>query len=183
MQSVYDASSFSECAILLHNGRLFDFLLPDASVIDIELVAHALSNLCRFTGHTREYYSVAQHSVLVSSLLPTDLAFAGLLHDAGEALIGDVSKPLQAIVSGYKPVKERVEKAVFEHFGIPWPLPKAVKRADRAALLFEMRDLFGYDDRMLEEFSEEFQVEPIRPMQPKEARQAFLRRYSELGGA
>ena len=144
-------------------------------------MAHALSNLCRFTGHTREYYTAAQHSVLVNSLLPAELAFAGLLHDAGEALIGDVSGPLQAAVRGYKPVKERVEKAVFEHFGLPWPLPKAVKRADQAALIFEMRDLFGYHDVMLEEFSEAFPVGPIRPMQPKEARQAFLRRYSELG--
>ena len=183
MQSIYDDSSVSNCAILLRNGRYFDFHSPDPSVMDIELVAHVLSNLCRFTGHTREYYSVAQHSVLVSSLTPSEWRFAGLLHDAGETFIGDVSRPLQTVVSDYRSVKERVEKVVFAHFGIPWPLPGAVSHADRAALIFEMRDLFGYEDRLLKKFSKEFQVDPIRPMQPAEAREAFLRRYSELGGA
>src|SRR3954465_12827051 len=87
--------------------------------IDIEDVAHSLSQICRFAGHTRTHYSVAQHSVLLSLLddLPWHLQKAALLHDASEAYMGDVPRPIKQILSGYKEVEDKIQSVIGVHFG------------------------------------------------------------------
>ena len=80
-------------------GRSVDLLNPRPEQICIDDVAHALANLCRFTGHTDRHYSVAQHSVMVARSCPPELALQGLLHDAHEAYIGDWSAPLKRSLS------------------------------------------------------------------------------------
>ena len=78
-------------AIQTNKGEFFDFLKPSEYTPTIFEVGYALSNLCRFTGHVEEFYSVAQHSVLVSLIVPQHLAYEGLMHDCAEAFVGDVS--------------------------------------------------------------------------------------------
>lgn len=82
--------------ILTQSGQQFDLLRPTASMIKPVDIAHALSRLCRFNGHTRAHYSVAQHSLIVASLVPVEHQLVALLHDAPEAYIGDMTRPLKA---------------------------------------------------------------------------------------
>lgn len=167
--------------ILIHSGRYFDLIDCDTNTFVIEDIAQALSNICRFTGHTREFYSVAQHSVLCSLLVPPADALAALLHDAAEAFIGDVSRPLKQMLPDYRAVERRIEKAVFTRLGVRLPLPDSVKHADLVMLATEQRDLMpAHNDRWLILRGIEPRPERINPWSPKFARWAFLDRYMDL---
>src|ERR1017187_6756440 len=116
----------SERFIQTYTGKVFDFDDPQPEQIDILDIAHALSNLCRFGGHTRWHYSVAQHSIYVSRLCglgalapvwPMD-ALYGLLHDAAEAYCVDVPRPIKNELTGYTEIEGRVHAAVYAKLGL-----------------------------------------------------------------
>ncbi len=125
-----------------------------AGDIHIDDIIHALGNICRFTGHTTGHYSVAQHSCLVAYNLPAHLRLAGLLHDAAEAYVGDVSQPVKLMLdhaSGgrennpFRALERNAEDAIAEHFGFDVALfsHPLVKEADMRALATEARDIMS----------------------------------------
>lgn len=120
-----------------YSGRQFWPIDPRPEDLEIEDIAHALSLLCRFNGHCLRFYSVAEHSVLVARLVPAELRLTALLHDASEAYIADVPRPLKPYLPGYKEAEEAVERAVAERYGTAYPMPVEIKRADNAMLAAE----------------------------------------------
>lgn len=172
--------------ITMVNGRYMNLIKPFKSDVDVNVIAHALSNLCRFTGHVRQFYSVAQHSVSVSYLVPPEHALQGLLHDAAEAYIGDVSSPLKTLLPDYREIEHRVEQAVWGAFSLPERLHSSVKYADLVMLATEKRDLMPVSPEGDDTWSILDEVEalpsPILPMVPEIARAHFLARFRELSG-
>ncbi len=166
--------------IALHGGGYLDFLDPDSCEFTIDGIAHGLSMVCRFAGQTKYFYSVAQHSVLVSRIVPPEDALAGLMHDAPEAFLGDVTRPLKMLLPEYRPVYKRVEESIFCRFNIPNPLPQSVKDADLAMLAIEQIRLMGHK----EEWATTEGVKPAnitwRCLSPEFAKQEFIARYSEM---
>lgn len=129
-------------SILLRSGRYFDLTDPDPELVSIDDIAPALARLCRFTGHGA-FYSVAEHSVRVSYLVPPQLALWGLMHDAAEAYLGDVSAPLKSLLPDYRAIEDRIEPVVFGAFGLTGPIPAEVKEADMLSLTIEKRHVLG----------------------------------------
>lgn len=106
--------------IQTYTGRRLDLVAPHPDQIDIEDIAHALAIQARFNGHTREPYSVAQHSVLVSHLVPPEHAFEGLMHDSPEFGVGDVVSPLKRQLAGFSLIEARVWRAIAEKYRLPF---------------------------------------------------------------
>ncbi|WP_455852723.1 HD family hydrolase [Pantoea endophytica] len=167
--------------ICTNSQKHFSFVDPVREAICIEDIACALSNICRFTGHLDQFYSVAQHSVLCSKLVPAKFAFEALMHDAAEAYINDIAAPLKAMLPDYKAIEHRVEMAVRHNFNIPVRMSECVKHADMVMLATERRD-FDLDDGTVWQCLEGITPADftIFPLTPKQARAEFLNRFDEL---
>lgn len=167
-----------------YTGRRVDLFDPKPEQIDIEDIAHALSMQCRFGGHTREFYSVAQHSVIVAMAVPVQLAFVGLMHDATEAYIGDMVRPLKQELPGFKVAEDAIWGAVCQRWpDLPIALPREVKLADMRALATEARDMLPGGPRDWESI---IGVEPfplvIQPQSQADAKRMFLHAFNSLSG-
>lgn len=123
--------------IQTYRGRQFWPLDPRAAEIDIFEIAHALAQLCRFGGHCRRFYSVAEHCVLLSHAVPREHALAALLHDAAEAYLVDLPRPIKHMLPAYIAAERAIEAAVAERFELPFPLPDIVGEFDRRILTDE----------------------------------------------
>lgn len=132
-------------SILTSTGKWFDVLKPDPSLIDIQDIAGALSKLCRFGGHCREFYSVAEHSILAAEMMrqryannPILIRWA-LLHDASEAYLVDIPRPAKRQLNEYIKIEDEIQRAVAERFCLPWPMPQEVHEIDHSILSLELR--------------------------------------------
>lgn len=137
-----------------YTGGRFDILDPQASQVKLLDIAAQLAKICRFGGACTTFYSVAQHSVEVAELLPPEWQGYGLLHDAHEMIVGDITSPVkQAIHAVYHRkapldiLVRRIDAAIHHAFGLAYPLPPrieaAVKLADLTMLATERRDLMA----------------------------------------
>ena len=172
--------------------RQFWPLDPRPEDVDLRDIAHALSMICRFTGHVNDFYSVAQHSVLVSQRAealawefggspPLYVARWGLLHDASEAYLVDVARPVKRTpeMAAYREAERNVQRAVMHRFGLAEFEPEFVKRADVEILYTEARDLFSGVHPEWQWFAKPLAV-TIDPVPPREAERMFLDRFRDL---
>ena len=161
------------------SGRYFNPLSPRAKDVLIDDIAHALAYQCRFNGHTREFYSVAQHSVMVAGLVPKHLRMEALLHDAAEAYLGDIVTPVKAAIPDFAKMEARVMAAINCRFGLSAELSARdrhlIKRADLIALATEKRDLMPNAQGEWECLGDVV-AHPslIEPLEPQAAKEAFL---------
>lgn len=170
---------YSDPWITTYTGKRFVPLNPTTESIDIKDIAHALSNICRFTGHSSEFYSVAQHSVLVSHLCNYENRLHGLLHDASEAYIFDCASPLKRSpeFEFYRKIEESIQNIIFEKFNLTNLDHDDVKRADILLLATEAKS-FMIDNAHWELKIKSLPIK-IEPLLPKEAEALFLTRFNE----
>lgn len=162
----------------------FNYAKPTPESICIEDIAQALSHECRFAGHLPQFYSVAQHSVLVSRIVSPEFALEALLHDAHEAYCKDIPSPLKRLIPDYRGIENSIDFVIRHKFGLPAELSPDVKHADLVMLATERRDL-GIDDG--ERWPMLDGIEPAEivieiPLLPAQARGQFAQRYFEITG-
>ena len=169
------------------SGRWVNPFDPDPEQLDPGDIARALGNQCRFGGHCRVFYSVAQHSVIVSEIVErrggdVEDVFAALMHDASEAYLGDMPHPLKhrsPLGAAFRAAEDRLEQAIRARFAIKADVPE-IKRADRALLATERR---AFSDEAWH-WPELEGVEPLdlelTAWSPDAAARAFAERYADL---
>lgn len=172
-------------------GALFNLTTPVLDEIDIDNIAYQLAMQCRFNGAVRDYrhYSVAEHSYLGSFIVPKPAALAFLLHDAQEAYISDVIRPIKRHDAFFNELEAGVEKAIHKKFGLDSLSPeiwKHVKAADNYMGYIEAQELliYGYSDagRPVPEYTPRVGLDVSRfgRMTAREAHHLFMRRFEEL---
>jgi hypothetical protein len=153
--------------IRTYSGLYVNVFDPDPETICIEDIAHALSNLCRFAGHTKRFYSVAQHSVLCSRCVDDKFRLQALLHDASEAYLLDIPRPIKIHLVGYKEMENRMMSLIAAKFGFTFPLEKEVKAIDQEMLEMEWKQVVIKDSGFLS-------------WNPEFAKDLFLETFNDL---
>lgn len=160
-------------------GRMFWPLDPRPDEIDVRDIAHALANMCRYGGHCLRFYSVAEHSVLMARAVSKEHRMWALMHDASEAYIVDVPRPLKRFLAGYKVAETGVMQAVCLKFGLPFEMPDEVKAADEAILFAECAQNMAPPPKPWAG-----QVAPLdvalQFWTPDEAREQFIAMYEDI---
>lgn len=126
-----------------YTGRRFYPLDPLPDEVDPADIAHALSLICRYGGHVDRFYSVAEHCVLLSQAVAPENALWALLHDATEAYVGDMVRPLKYHMPAYRQAEDQVADAIASRFGIDLTMPAEVREADSRILLDERAELMS----------------------------------------
>lgn len=168
-----------EIWIQTYTGKAFYPLAPRVEDIDIEDIAHSLSMQCRFTGHTKDFYSVGQHCAEISEIVPEEDALWGLLHDASEAYLVDLCRPLKRLEklgSPYREIEARLMLAICERFGLAPEQPASVKEADLRMLMTEKRDLMRVPPLPWVDQGEPYEAR-IHPLSYFGAKEFFLGRF------
>jgi 5'-deoxynucleotidase YfbR-like HD superfamily hydrolase len=161
--------------IITYTGKKFYYDPIDAADIDIRDIAHSLSQLCRYTGHTNGFYSVAQHSLLVAQKMPgnEEAKLAALLHDAAEAYTNDLASPLKSYLRRmdnleYMELQHEITAAVYRAFGI-MELPEDLRLYDLAACVYEAEGHLGLSVNELEMYGFPMELRDLwHPWDPKE---------------
>ena len=181
-----------ETWIQTHCGSAFYPNDPQPAGVLIEDIAHSLSMQCRYAGHCKRFYSVAEHSLLLSRVVSPSFALTALLHDATEAYVQDMIRPIKDLFPQYRIMEGRIWLAVAGRFGLSPVIPPEVKIADKRMLVTEVKHLFTNpagkwrEDQVL---MEPFSLAAFAPLAqeglglaPDKSKELFLARFKELGG-
>lgn len=170
--------------VTTYTGKKLHFLDPQSEEIDIVDIAHALSLTCRFGGQCRVFYSVAEHSIRMAEIVPVEHKLHALLHDASEAYLPDLPRPMKASLPSFKGMEVIILQAIFNKFlylpDTQKPNSKLIKEADNILLATEARDLMdNMDDwaplpKPLSDI-----IYPMRPARAEELFLGLFERYSE----
>ena len=178
-----------ESYIQTYTGKHYYFKNPTVDMIDIGDIAHALSQINRYTGHTKFPYNVAQHSLIVASLVPFPMQLEALMHDAHEAYVNDIARPLKLLLPDYQMYEDKAAHVVKDRFGLFegcdgtqfFNYKSTIKRADIIALITEQRDFMPADDT---DWRLGFDVQPmaehIEPLSPSDSEFKFMRMFEAL---
>lgn len=170
-----------------YSGTPFYALDPSPFDIRIDDIARALSHLSRFNGHTSRFYSVAEHSVLAADMAermgqPVSVQRWALLHDASEAYVGDMIRPLKKAISQFEEIEERVQRAIARRFNLPWPMYPVVKEVDNILCSTEKHQLLpnhrGHEWPNMPDPDEEISL--LQDISPETARRAFMHVFYDL---
>jgi uncharacterized protein len=162
-------------------GRIFP-LDPRQDEIHIEDIAHSLALQCRYNGHVNDFYSVAEHSVLLSHAVDKDNALTALMHDASEAYLTDVPRPIKSSFVGYYGFEDRLMTLIALKYGFTWPMPIQVKEYDTRILNDERTQLMSEGEYAWDDYGKPLGV-TIEKLRPEVAEQVFLDRFHELTNA
>jgi hypothetical protein len=176
--------------IITFTGRYFDFTNIWSNEVEITDIAKGLSNVCRFAGQCNHFYSVAEHSVLVADIAEeagasSQRVFAALMHDASEALLGDITSPLKSMLPEYAVIEAEVQRYLMDRLA-PCAVvdENVIKMSDLVALAVEQRDIMHNSDvwgALLHVYGvpavDRHRIE--QPMIPEIAYEQFLARYTE----
>lgn len=166
--------------ITLYSGGKFypaDCRIDQATVTDI---AHALALNCRYNGHVADFYSVAEHCVLVSQLVPEKYALWGLLHDVTEAFVPDIPRPLKPYIHGFQQFEDQIMEQVALRWDLPKEIPPEVKHIDRNIVRTEAEALFSDPPDWLEFYDVVCSPDRVLGLSPKAAERLWLARYQEI---
>lgn len=180
--------SASKAWIITFTGKQFYHLSPRQSMVCIEDIAHSLSQQCRWTGHSRFHYSVAQHSYYCSLIVSPQDALHALLHDGSEAYMGDMNRPLKHFTPAgvsYRVLEAKLQSIIFKKFGLSSIEPEAVRVADDQMLYAEKSQIINVPQLMKYERNKWGRGEAeaniqIEEWTPKFAELMFLKRFAEL---
>lgn len=161
-------------------GKRFYPISPEPGDVVLDDIAHALSMLCRYGGHAHRFYSVAEHSVLMSRAVSPENALWALFHDAAEAYIVDVPRPVKQYLYNYKDIENGILTAIATRFDLPGNFPLEVKEADSRIMLTERAVV-------MPNTTHKWDIEHLEPLpveigcwSPRRAESAFWGRYMEL---
>lgn len=163
-------NKISDLHIRTFTDKKFYFMKFGPEDICIEDIAHSLSNTCRYVGHCKRFYSVAEHSIRCCEMGSKWLCQMWcLLHDAAEAYIGDLSGPFKCLISNNCSIlqyEENILKVIADKFNFPWPIPDEVHEIDKTLFNWEMDALWG--------------DELITTLAPKDGEEIFLKYFKAL---
>lgn len=161
-----------------YTGVKFWPLDPRAEEVNLEDIAHALSRICRFNGHVRSHYSVAQHAFIVSHLVPKYFALEALHHDDAEAYLADLVRPVKKHIPKYMQYERELEKVIAKRFHLGFPLPVVIHDIDTRIVADEAEALFPHVPPWTKEY-QKIGVR-IRPVPAFIAKRLYLHRHWEL---
>jgi hypothetical protein len=150
------------------SGVWFNAFKPTIDMVNIEDIAHALSFQCRFGGHLPRFFSVAQHSIFTSLIVPEEHKLAALMHDASEAYLLDIPRPVKNKLSNYKDIEDGLMTVIAFKYGFQWPLHEDVKKADEIMLQKEWNEIMLGKPTDIEFFS------------PDHAKKMFIHEFNKL---